>query len=278
MKVNYGGASEHPVETPTNHHHFTVYLLLLYVRVACLSEVHNGGCYRQGDQEDGRTPWITSCNNLLRICKFENCKELKELISVNFDKGNALKNDQVDKFNGNFIHYFQLQCNTSSFDVDEFYNCTRSIIHVRDEMIFDALTFNLQKFIMENLTINWEPLMLHWGFGMCQTIKNLGKLEISTSIKIALDKTKKYRIWLHDPNFFYMSMNPSSFPRIQTLLLNLKNWKTGSSKNQYILAEEHLLLDREKAPCTDYTIIGSSFSQCIVDFVRNETGCRVMWI
>ena len=203
--------------------------------------------------------------------------QLKIVTFLIIFQGNALKNDQVDKFNGDFMNYFQLQCNTSSFDIEEFYKCWRSLIHIREEMIFDALTFNLQKFKMKNLTINWEPLMLHWGFGMCQTIKNLGKLKFSTSIKIGLDKKKKYRIWLHDPNFFYMSMNPSSFPRIQTLLLNLKkNYKSGFSKNQYILAEEHILLDRLKAPCTDYKSIESSFSQCIVDFVRNGIGCKVM--
>ena len=187
-----------------------------------------------------------------------------------------MKKDQVDQFNGDFIHYFQLQCNLSSFDVEDFYICWRSIIYDRKDVIFDALTFNMQKFIMKNLTIDWEPLMLHWGLGMCQTIKHLGKLNVSISVKIGLDKKKKYRIWLHDPNFFYMSGNPSSFPGIQTLLLNLdKEYRTGFSKNQFILAEENILLNRDKAPCTDYKSIGSSFSRCIIDFVRNKTGCKV---
>ena len=44
---------------------------------------------------------------------------------------------------------------------------------------------------------------------------------------------------------------------------------------QYFRGEQHVLLNREEFPCTDYTQLGSSFSQCVSQYLVNQVGCRV---
>ena len=43
----------------------------------------------------------------------------------------------------------------------------------------------------------------------------------------------------------------------------------------YILAEKHINLDRDSAPCTEYEDIGSSFIECIAEKVMKVTNCKV---
>ena len=43
----------------------------------------------------------------------------------------------------------------------------------------------------------------------------------------------------------------------------------------YILAEKHINLDRDSAPCTEYEDIGTSFTECIAEKVMKVTNCKV---
>ena len=90
-------------------------------------------------------------------------------------------------------------------------------------------------------------------------------------MKISLNASLPYRIWLHDPDFFLVTWNPSSVPAVE-ITLDLDTATTGF---QYIGVEELRHLDREGAPCTDYQEEGASFSDCVVTKMVESVGCKV---
>ena len=90
-------------------------------------------------------------------------------------------------------------------------------------------------------------------------------------VKISLNASLPYRIWLHDPDFFLVTWNPSSVPAVE-ITLDLDTATTGF---QYIGVEELRHLDRDGAPCTDYQEEGASFSDCVVTKMVESVGCKV---
>ena len=90
-------------------------------------------------------------------------------------------------------------------------------------------------------------------------------------VKISLNASLPYRIWLHDPDFFLVTWNPSSVPAVE-ITLDLDTATTGF---QYIGVEELRHLDRDGAPCTDYQEEGASFSDCVVAKMVEAVGCKV---
>merc|ERR1712241_134705 len=85
--------------------------------------------------------------------------------------------------------------------------------------------------------------------------------------------------WLHDPDFFITELNPSSVPTLENYL-DLRNSSMGGGLLggfQYFRGEQHVLINREEFPCTDYTQLGSSFSQCVSQYLVNQVGCRLRW-
>ena len=134
----------------------------------------------------------------------------------------------------------------------------------------------MKKLTFENVSVDWKPMVQHWGYARCQTVKTLGKIEPYQKFKLNLNKNKKYRIFIHDPKFFMHSFNPSSAPMISNLLNKLSEKSktySGFSRNQDILAEKNILIHRDKSPCRNYNTF--SFSDCIINYAQNKTGCKV---
>ena len=88
----------------------------------------------------------------------------------------------------------------------------------------------------------------------------------------------KYRIWLHDPNFFFVSVNPSSAPSLPiTMEKNkLKVLNVGAEvAMQFFVVEKITLYNRDSSPCTHYEEFNSSFYACTVRKITSKIGCKV---
>ena len=88
----------------------------------------------------------------------------------------------------------------------------------------------------------------------------------------------KYRIWLHDPKFFFVNVNPSSTPSLPiTMEKNkLKVVNVGAEvAMQFFVVEKVKLYNRDISPCTHYEDFNSSFYACVIRKTVSKIGCKV---
>ena len=117
------------------------------------------------------------------------------------------------KFNGNFIDFFKTFCVNDSINTPEhFYACFESLAYHKEELIFATKNFSFKDPVFTELTTDWSSLYQAPQFGKCQTTNNFGMLDELAGMKIDLNTSHKYRIMLHDPDFFLAAVNPSSVP------------------------------------------------------------------
>ena len=95
----------------------------------------------------------------------------------------------------------------------------------RDQLILKSVYFSYSTTIVTSAaSATWQDFIETAVHGRCQTIRNVGKLPASENFKAilntSLDLGAPYKVWLHDPDFFVESINPSSIPRID-ITLNL---------------------------------------------------------
>ena len=95
----------------------------------------------------------------------------------------------------------------------------------RDQLILKSVYFSYSTTIVTSATsATWQDFIETAVHGRCQTIRNVGKLPNTENFKAilntSLDLGAPYKVWLHDPDFFVESINPSSIPRID-ITLNL---------------------------------------------------------
>ncbi len=98
-------------------------------------------------------------------------------------------------------------------------------MYSRDQLIKKSVYYSYSTSIVTAATnASWEEIIETGVHGRCQIIKNVGKLPASENFKAILSTSLSlgapYRVWLHDPDFYVESINPSSIPRID-ITLNL---------------------------------------------------------
>ena len=108
--------------------------------------------------------------------------------------------------------------------------------------------------------------------GKCFTSKTLGKVDAMHTVLIHLNNTVGYRVYLHDPDIFFVSFNPSGLPRLEIGL------DEGLSKTavQYLRVKKHVLLERSSSPCRRYGEEESSMISCIEMKIVTDSGCKVV--
>ena len=165
---------------------------------------------------------------------------------------------ETAQFRGNWIDWLSVLCKTELSTVEEFYACVDTKLREKDELVLRMQDFSFATTIMTNRTGHWEDFVENLWNGRCQTMRDFGTLEENLYLKVFLNKSFPYQfqIFLHDPNFFILSVNPTQTPFIEINLDVKGNDKTAF---QYIKAEKHILLNREEEPCQDYDKIESSF-------------------
>jgi hypothetical protein len=119
----------------------------------------------------------------------------------------------------------------------------------------------------------WEETIGYFFLGKCHTLRltdgSIG-FSLDTALKISFNSSLGYYVMLIDPNFYLMTSNPRTIPRI---LLSLK--KNSGEKFLYLDVVEHINLNRKDNPCqasSEY-----SFTNCIKTRCAEKIGCRKKW-
>ena len=177
------------------------------------------------------------------------------------------------------MKWFKDVDNVSIESVEEFYNLVETHVYSKGDLIADSLTMDFETTLPVPREVEWEDFTESLFHGRCFTARNIGELQEGHNFKVHLNTniSDRYKIWLHDPDFFITALNPSSVPTLENYL-DLRNSSMGGGLLggfQYFRGEQHVLINREEFPCTDYTQLGSSFSQCVSQYLVNQVGCRV---
>ena len=102
-----------------------------------------------------------------------------------------------------------------SESVQVFYECFKALSVNGDTMILQTKKFNFKDFSFENTTFSiWKSLSSYY-FGQCVTTNDISSLEDGLLLKIYLNKSMEYRIWIHDADYFYLSLNLKSIPKLE---------------------------------------------------------------
>ena len=107
------------------------------------------------------------------------------------------------------------------------------------------MTFILKNDTLSFRTTDWVETVRYLTSGKCFTAGTLGAVGEMDTDMIMLNSSYGYRVYLHDPDVFFVSFNPSGLPRIDNgIERNLTKMAA-----QYLRAEKHILLDRPSSPC-----------------------------
>ena len=108
------------------------------------------------------------------------------------------------------------------------------------------------------------------GFlGLCQTLNTSEKMDVdflNGSLFFALKKTLDYEIYIHDPNYFMINVNPLAMPYFRFLA-------NGSDGNYYYKMRRVYHKNIQYCnPDPNY-----KFSSCIKTSLASRIGCRLKW-
>ena len=190
-------------------------------------------------------------------------------------------------------------CGIPSFkNIEDFYECFDNITVNDASMVSRTRKFYYRDYTFENTTFSTWKTMNSFYYGRCVTSNNIDSLKDGQFLKIYLNTSLAYRIWIHDPNLFYLSLNPKSTPKLALdynplMTTSQKNYKSNfTSVLQYLEQEKYKAINRKKVwinsyhtklnisfkkePCKDYDYEkGKSFSNCLVEFINKNSTCKV---
>ena len=118
----------------------------------------------------------------------------------------------------------------------------------------------------------WTDDLSNFDAGKMHTLNNSYMIgDDTTWIRIDLNKSLNYTIFIHDPQFFMYTMNPDTIPQIQ---INLSG---GYVYSVYIRAKYHSKIAKvtETQTCEDDKFY--SFTACIKENMSKKVGCRLPW-
>lgn len=154
----------------------------------------------------------------------------------------------------------------STADIDQFYECLKERTFKRDEILLDSY-FQDKKGIRK-LDVEWNNLFQNIEFGTCQTALIEEQIESPQSyLIINLNSSLHYRVFLHDPKVFFMSLNSKAFHRTEIQVTK------GTGLTQLIEATQYKLFSRKSFHCEEEE--SYNFSACVEQKIGRMTGCRV---
>ena len=117
-------------------------------------------------------------------------------------------------------------------------------------MVLNTRKFNYEHYTFENTTQSDWKIISSFYFGQCVTSNNIDSLKDGQFLKIYLNKSMDYKVWIHDPDFFYLSLNPYSVPKLELVYnpfvpqkIQFKNFNY-TSVLHYIHQEKHIVINR----------------------------------
>ena len=90
-----------------------------------------------------------------------------------------------------------------------------------------------------------------------------------------MNKSLIYQIHIHDPNFFFLTTNPITIPKIKIFRSIRSVGGREFYHMTYIRAIKHIKMNREKEPCGSGP--GYNFVRCLKNSIARTVGCRLEW-
>ena len=137
---------------------------------------------------------------------------------------------------------------------EDFYDCFQNVTINGSSMVSKTRKFNFKDYTFENTSHSTWNAMRSIFFGHCVTSDDIDSLKDGQFLKIYLNKSLDYTIWIHDPDFFYLSLNPRSIPKLEVdfspIMKSQSRVKRYSNNYTsillYIEQEKHSKLNRKK--------------------------------
>ena len=127
--------------------------------------------------------------------------------------------------------------------------------------------FNIDQFVYELISV----------YGKCLFVHNLGFLRENDLLKLYLNHNLTFLVFLHDPNFFFISKNPDSAPAVGIHLnmpTDLNSYEDDKLIGlQWIYAVKNIKYNRKDSICV--TEAEYSFKSCLIDYIVKATNCTV---
>ena len=160
-------------------------------------------------------------------------------------------------------------------------SCIEKRTYSRNEIILKSST-KVQKLPNVASTMNtstfWSEDFSMSDFGTCFTFQlpvlkeNITVFE-APQLWFALNSSLSYSLFIHDPNFFMLAVNPQTIPQIQKAVP--KSLNSHGLIWQYISTTKHVHMNRADNPCNEnpaYQLL-----LCIKESVIKRIGCRPEW-
>ena len=177
------------------------------------------------------------------------------------------------KFNGDVKSFFSEICNATFKTAEDLHDCINPLLYEQDDLILESHIYDFEWKNSSTFNIEFEPFVTALGFGQCFVAKNIGVLGASKMIKVNINSTLDYKIWVHDPDFFLESYFPGLIPGSDFIFPAQEKKNLGAWT--FYEAEEYNLLNRDASPCTNYKEQSSSFTKCTVKQIIRRTNCKV---
>ena len=142
-------------------------------------------------------------------------------------------------------------------------------------------TYSLDDIMVGNLRNKKDKVSsdITWAHsGMCHTFMKADRISSQTTTSHRdyprFNSNLNYQIFIHDPDFFYLTRNPKAHPGF---FVSLSRSEEASNlmyiQNMEIV--EHRNLNLRKNPCMENPEY--SFSSCLKDAVTRIVGCKLPW-
>ena len=189
--------------------------------------------------------------------------------------GNAWKLSPNISQSSNDSDTFSSVCN--GLEGSQLINCFKNSTFGLDDFIVPSLE-NENESKTKNEPSGYFISEITWAFmGQCHTYIKTEKIDSQTaSLLLPTIKRKyDYRIFVHEPDFFFLTTNPKAFPGFKIFLQNENQASSDLLHIQSIELIQHNNLNLEKSPCMEDPEY--SFSNCLRNVENEKVGCSFHW-
>ena len=192
------------------------------------------------------------------------------------DMADAWKDDIT---NPGTTRNIQLHCNKTT--VQDTIKCIDEKTHPFEDIIVDAFTNNMNSTPAKESILDskyWSSDFSQSEFGKCFTfiypsIRKKISLSEAPVFNFILNSNISHRIFIHDPQYFMLMVNPSTFPRIERSIARPEI--NHMSVMQYITVKKHIKKKRSNHLCNDDS--DYDFLVCVKQHIADTIGCKPEW-
>ena len=144
--------------------------------------------------------------------------------------------------------------------------------------IFCALIRDYLKYLVSIDPDSWRTDISAVYLGRCHTLQfpeAVGSLLDDYLLTISFNQSLSYDIFMHDPKYFFTTLNPAAFPHIRIKRKPLQNETDRNYDFLYVSQTKHSKLNRDDYPCEEDDQY--NFRQCVKNSVIQKIGCRMTW-